>query len=131
MKIVKSSSTIGDQEIEIYIQVDDKFQPQDEDMLFRDDSGKKILTATSDLFGEGLKLTRNCAAKVIESVNKMGENIKPNEFEMKLGIKLDSEAGVPMLAKAGAEVQMEVTMKWKLKEDSSSQPQLNLTPPVQ
>ena len=75
MKIVKSSSTIGDQEIEIYIQVDDKFQPQDEDMLFRDDSGKKILTATSDLFGEGLKLTRNCAAKVIESVNKMGDNI--------------------------------------------------------
>ncbi len=46
----------------------------------------------------------------------MGDNIKPNEFEMKLSITLDSEAGVPMLAKTGAEAQMEVTMKWKLKE---------------
>ena len=49
MKIVKSSSTIGDQEIEIYIQVDDKFQPQDEDILFRDDSGKKILLQQDEI----------------------------------------------------------------------------------
>ena len=47
---------------------------------------------------------------------KQGSNIKPNEFEMKLSITLDSDAGVPILVKAGAEAQMEVTMKWKLKE---------------
>ncbi|NES64779.1 MAG: hypothetical protein F6K24_05710 [Okeania sp. SIO2D1] len=119
MAIAKTISQIGNEEVEIYIQVDDNFQPQDDtDPLFqvRDSSGKKIIKATSDLFGKGLALTRNCAAKVIESVNAMGDTIKPNEFEIKLAVTLDSEAGVPMLAKAGAEAQMEVTMKWKLKE---------------
>ena len=48
----------------------------------------------------------------------MGDQIKPNEFEIQLGITLDSEAGVPMLAKAGAEAQMQVTMKWTLKKNS-------------
>ena len=118
MAIAITTSQIGNEEIEIYIQVDDKFKPQDEDELMRDSSGQKIIKATADLFGEGLALTRNCAAKVIESVNKMGNTIKPNEFEIQLGITLDSEAGVPMLAKAGAEAQMQVTMKWALKDNS-------------
>ncbi|NES01942.1 MAG: hypothetical protein F6K22_03310 [Okeania sp. SIO2F4] len=120
MAIAKTISKIGDEEVEIYIQVNDDFKAEDDtDPIFqdsRDSSGKKIIKATKDLFGDGLALTRHCAAKVIESVNKMGDNIKPNEFEMKLSITLDSEAGVPMLAKTGAEAQMEVTMKWKLKE---------------
>ncbi len=117
MAIAKTISQIGDEEVEIYIEVNDDFKAEDDtDTLFRESSGKKIIKATKDLFGDGLALTRHCAAKVIESVNKMGDNIKPNEFEMKLSITLDSEAGVPMLAKTGAEAQMEVTMKWKLKE---------------
>ncbi len=119
MAIAKSISFIGDEEIEIYIQVDDEFKPLEEDeTLFRESRGRKIIEATGDLFGDGLALTRNCAAKVIESVNKMGDKTKPSEFEIKLGITLDSEAGVPMLAKAGVDVQMHVTMKWKLKQDS-------------
>ncbi len=119
MAIAKSTSTIGNEEIKIYIQVDDKFKPQDEsEPLYREISGQKVIKAAGDLFGDGLAVTRNCAAKVIESVNKMGDNIKPNEFEIQLGITLDSEAGVPMLAKAGAEAQMQVTMKWALKENS-------------
>ena len=117
MAIAKTISQIGDQEIEIYIQVNDDFKVQNNPKpLSRSTSGKEVIEAAKDLFGDGLALTRNCAAKVIESVNQMGDNIKPNEFEMKLSITLDSDAGVPILVKAGAEAQMEVTMKWKLKE---------------
>ena len=117
MAIAKTISQISDQEIEIYIQVNDDFKVQDDTKpVFRGNAGKKVIEAAKDLFGDGLALTRNCAAKVIESVNQMGDNIKPNEFEMKLSITLDSDAGVPILVKAGAEAQMEVTMKWKLKE---------------
>ncbi len=118
MAIAKSISKIGDEEIEIYIQVDDEFKPQDDAELKLRAGREKILKETGDLFGQGLTLTRNCAAKVIESVNKMGDTIKPNEFEIQLGITLDSEAGIPMLAKAGAEAQMQVTMKWALKKNS-------------
>ena len=117
MAIVKTISQLGNEKIEINIQVNDDFKVQNNPKpLSRGTSGKEVIEAAKDLFGDGLALTRNCAAKVIESVNQMSDDIKPNEFEMKLSITLDSEAGVPMLAKAGAEAQMEVTMKWKLKE---------------
>ncbi|ABG51395.1 hypothetical protein Tery_2162 [Trichodesmium erythraeum IMS101] len=117
MAIVKTISQLGNEKIEINIQVNDDFKVQNNPKpLSRGNSGKEVIAAAKDLFGDGLALTRNCAAKVIESVNQMSDDIKPNEFEMKLSITLDSEAGVPMLAKAGAEAQMEVTMKWKLKE---------------
>ena len=117
MAIVKTISQLGNEKIEINIQVNDDFEDQeDQEEEFRGNSGKEVIAAAKDLFGDGLALTRNCAAKVIESVTEMSDDIKPNEFEMKLSITLDSEAGVPMLAKAGAEAQMEVTMKWKLKE---------------
>lgn len=117
MAIVKTISQLGNEKIEINIQVNDDFKVQNNPKpLSRSTSGKEVIAAAKDLFGDGLALTRNCAAKVIESVTEMSDDIKPNEFEMKLSITLDSEAGVPMLAKAGAEAQMEVTMKWKLKE---------------
>ena len=120
MAIAKTVSKIGDEEIEIYIQVDDDFKQEEEteDQLYRSNTARRIIESSKDLFGDGLVLTRHCAAKVIDSINQMGEKTKPNEFEVKLGIILDSEAGVPMLAKVGVDVQMEVTMKWSLKENS-------------
>ena len=67
MAIAKTISQIGDQKIEIYIQVNDDFKVQDDTKpVFRGNAGKKVIEAAKDLFGDGLALTRNCAAKVIE-----------------------------------------------------------------
>ena len=54
---------------------------------------------------------------MIESVGKMHDTVKPNELSIDIGIVLDTEAGVPMLAKAGVDVQMNVTMTWQLKPE--------------
>ncbi|MDJ0509290.1 MAG: CU044_2847 family protein [Crocosphaera sp.] len=122
MAIAKSISKIGGEEVVIYIEVNDDFKPLNEDeddplLTSTRSRGSQVIQATGDLFGDGLALTRTCAAKVIESVKQMGKETKPTELQIQLGITLDSEAGVPMLAKAGVNAQMQVTMKWTLKED--------------
>ncbi len=118
MAIVKTTSTVNGEEVDIYIQVDDEYKPAEDDDPFNKSRGAKdVIDAGKDLFGEGLALTHVCAAKVIERVGKMSDAVKPNEFSIDIGIVLDTEAGVPMLAKAGIDVQMNVTMTWKLKAD--------------
>lgn len=115
MPIIKNTRVVEGEEVEIYIEVD-TIPRLDEDELFRDSTGEKVVKAAGDLFGKGLKLSRDCAVEVIHSLNQMSNAVKPHEFEVKLAIKLDSKAGVPALVKLGAEAQMEVTMKWTLKE---------------
>ena len=123
MAIVKSTSKVGDEEVEIYIEVDGEPTPDDDDeeMLFRDyhNPAQKAVQAVGNLFGQGLALTRNCAAEIIDSVQQMEDGIKPNEFQVQLAIKLDSEVGA-VIAKAVAGAQLVVTMKWTLKENSKS-----------
>ncbi len=118
MAIVKSTSKVGDEEVDIYIEVDRVPEVQDLENPYQDvreSLAKKAATAVGDLFGEGLALSRKCAAKVIDSVQQMGNDIKPHEFEVQLTIKLDSEMGA-VIAKASTGGQMQVTMKWTLKE---------------
>ncbi len=129
MAIVKSTSKVGDQEIDIYIEVDREPTSKDSDVIFRENAAQKAVKAVGDLFGDGLALTRNCAAKVIDSVNQMNDAIKPNEFEVQLAIKLDSEMGA-VIAKAIAGAQMQVTMKWTLKENSQHSEQSTQTEKV-
>lgn len=116
MPIIQSTSVIDGEKVDIYIEVD-TIPPSDDDEVFRD-SGERVVRAAKDVFGRGLDLSRSCAKEVIQSISQMSDAVKPNEFEVKLAIKLDSKAGVPVLVKLGAEAQMEVTMKWTLKEPS-------------
>jgi hypothetical protein len=51
----------------------------------------------------------------MDSVSQMSDSIKPNEFEVQLAIKFDSEMGA-FIAKASAGAQMQVTMKWTLQK---------------
>jgi Trypsin-co-occurring domain 1 len=115
MAIVQSTSVVDDQEVTIYIEVDkpslerdryDDDQPRGPEIL------EKVVATARDVFGEGMALVRNCAKKAVDGVNKMDETFRPEEFELKLSIKLDSEVGA-VIAKASTGGQLEVTMKWK------------------
>lgn len=116
MPIVKSTSQIDNEAIDIYIEVDRVPQLPDSDNPYQNVRGaKEAVKAMGDLFGDGLALTRKCAVKVMESVKQMDDASRPNELEIQLAIKLNSEVGAAIV-KAGSEAQMQVTMKWKLKE---------------
>lgn len=118
MPIIKSTSEVEGEQIDIYIEVDEVPQVADSDNPYQDvreSLAKKAVKAVGNVFGDGLALSRRCAREVIHSVNQMDDEVKPNEFEVQLAIKLNSEVGAA-LTKLGGEAQMQVTMKWTLKE---------------
>lgn len=111
MPIIKSTSEVDGQPVDIYIEVD-----KVPDAYYKDTLGNRQIQAVGDVFGDGLALSRQCAGQVFRSVNQLSDAVKPNEFEVQLAIKLSAEGGVPTLTKFGAEAQMQVTMKWTLKK---------------
>ena len=118
MPIIKSTSDVEGEQIDIYIEVDEAPQVPDSDNPYQDvreSLAKKAVKAVGNVFGDGLDLSRRCAREVIHSVNQMDDEVKPNEFEVQLAIKLNTEVGAA-LTKLGGEAQMQVTMKWTLKE---------------
>ena len=72
---------------------------------------ERVIESAEDLFGDGLKLAKNCATKVADSIDSMDDRIRPEQVEVQLAIKLDSEIGA-VLAKASAGAQMQVTLRW-------------------
>ena len=59
-----------------------------------------------------MELARTCASQMVENINKVREDHRPDEFQIQLAIKLDAQVGA-ILAKAGAGAQLQVTMTWK------------------
>lgn len=116
MPIIKNMETIGDQEVAILIEVEQAPEPESIYGDLRGDGAEQVISAVRDVFGDGMELARSCAIRVVDSVAKMEERVRPNEFELQIGIELNSEVGA-ILAKASAGAQLQVTMKWKLKED--------------
>ncbi len=111
MPIIQSTHKVNDQEIEINIEVDKVPEPDSPYKDLRDSKTEKIIKATRDIFDDGMELARSCAACAVDSFNKIGQEIRPDEFEIQLAIKLDAEVGA-ILAKMGTEAQMQVRMKW-------------------
>ncbi|WP_138502293.1 CU044_2847 family protein [Nostoc sp. PA-18-2419] len=124
MPIIKSTSLVEGQLVDIYIEVDREPNVNngyDPYQNTRDGSQQRVAQAVQDVgdvFGEGITLARQCAAKAIQSFQQMHHATKPDELELQLGIKVGSEVGavIPVIAKASGEAQIQVTMKWKLKE---------------
>lgn len=117
MAIVGSRETIAGREIAILVEVDDPPAGAsiadwlDEGDEARGERVDRLLDATRDVFGEGLALIRDSAARAVDSYNEMSEDLRPDHFELQLAIKLDVEAGA-FVTKLGAGAQMQVTMAW-------------------
>jgi hypothetical protein len=83
----------------------------------RAEAAQKVVTLARDVFGEGLELARSCAARVARGLDDMPETMRPDEFELQLAIKLDSEVGA-VIAKARAGAQLQVSMRWRRTDGS-------------
>ena len=82
----------------------------------RADPAQKVITLARDVFGDGVELARSCAARVAQGLADLPETMKPDEFELQIAIKLDSEVGA-VIAKASAGAQLQVTMRWRLTDE--------------
>ena len=115
MPIVKNTVRNSDgEDVIIYIEVDTL--PQAVSPYYNDvrGEGNAVIDAANDVFGKGMTLIRTCAEQVVSAVQKFDKSARPTEFEVQLAIKLDSSVGA-ILAKASAEAQLQVTMKWTKK----------------
>ena len=113
MSIVGSTEMVDGQPVTILVEVDSP-PPGAGTSAWgetRTDRARRVIEATRDVFGDGLALARDCAVRTVDSINATAEEIRPDEFEVQLAIKLDAEAGA-VLAKLAAGAQMQVTMRW-------------------
>ncbi|MBX9254569.1 hypothetical protein H1Q63_11535 [Desmonostoc muscorum CCALA 125] len=123
MPIIKSTSFVEGQRVEIYIEVDEQPEANVNNGYnygdTRDGSAQEeaaqAIQDVGNVFGDGIKLARQCAATAIQNFQQMHHTTKPDELELQLGIKVGSEVGA-FIAKASGEAQIQVKMKWKLKE---------------
>ena len=107
MAIYKTEQEVNGEQIIIHIEMDDISESDDG----LEGISSRLLETTRDVFGDGMKLARNCAVRVVEEVQEMTTDICPDEFEIQLAVKLDSQVGA-VLVKMGAEAQMQIAMKW-------------------
>ncbi|WP_434684990.1 CU044_2847 family protein [Pseudanabaena minima] len=113
MPVIKKTETIDGEEIAIYVEVEQlpaAVSPYED--LRSGDIASKAVEAVVDTFGDAMQLVRSCAVKAVAGIKSINEASRPDEFELKLAIKLDSEMGA-VIAKVSAGAQLEVTMKWK------------------
>ena len=111
MSIIKSTEIINGEEIAIFIE-----SAQDAGRATRGNPVTDALIQARGVFSSGVNLVRHCAMQVVDGIQSLDDHLKPAELEVQLAIKLGSEAGA-LLVKLSGEAQMQVTMKWKLKDE--------------
>lgn len=74
-----------------------------------------VRETTQNLASVGLGIATTCR-QIINSIQENLSDIKPNEFEIKFGVKLSTEGGLPLIAKAKGEATIEVRAVWCEKE---------------
>ena len=67
---------------------------------------------TKEKFEQSIEVLQSVSKSVISQLNNAAEALKPDEIEIKLGVKFSAEAGA-FIAKTSAEGNLEVTITWK------------------
>ena len=110
MAVIKDEYSADGKDFSIFIEVDDESLRESPYEGMR--GGKeKIINYTKDLLGDGLLLTRHCAARVVENLKQMEIALCPDEFEVQFSIKLDSSVGA-IITQSTLGAQLQVKMKW-------------------
>lgn len=115
MSIIKSTESINGEDFTILIE--SNLQTQDASRATRGSPIADTLTQAQGVFSSGVNLVRHCAMQVVEGIQNLDDHLKPEELEVQLAIKLGSDAGA-ILVKLSGEAQMQVKMKWKLKDET-------------
>ncbi len=77
----------------------------------RDSTADTVPSGVTNAFSKGMQLIRACAEQVSDTVRQVSRTARPQEVEVKFGVKLSAETGA-FIAKTGTEAHMEVTLKW-------------------
>lgn len=65
----------------------------------------------SDLSKVGVGIAETCQ-QVMQSMQARLDALAPDDFELKFGVTISAEGGVPFISKASGEATLEVTAKW-------------------
>ncbi|WP_328494007.1 hypothetical protein OHS59_15625 [Streptomyces sp. NBC_00414] len=74
-------------------------------------AAQRVVEVAHDAYTDGLDLARRCAAQAVGRFAELTDDLRPDEIEMQLSIKVD--AGVAALVTSRAEAQLQVTFRWR------------------
>ncbi len=115
---LKETVTHDDEAVEILIEIDESSETPWAPFAYDSMRGDQPDT-TPGAFKKGMRLIRACAEEVADTVRKVSEKARPDEVEVKFGVKLSGETGA-LIAKTGTEAHMEVTLKWAEKKSAKA-----------
>lgn len=104
-KIIEFESEYG----LILVEVDDENSAESHDFSNAED---KAIIKSKTKFETSLNVLQSVSQAVITKLNETADILKPDEIEVKVGLKFTAEAGA-IIAKSGIEGNIEVVIKWK------------------
>lgn len=71
-----------------------------------------VADRATEKFEQSINVLQSVSKSIIGKLNDVKDALKPDEIEIKVGLKFTAEAGA-FIAKTSAEGNLEVTIKWK------------------
>jgi len=126
MPVIASVTEIQGKKTTLYIEAERLPEDAEVKRNFEHTLGSRpdVLGQVKDVFEDGLDIVVQCAKKAAHTIANIAADERPNDFEIELSVKLDSEVGA-VLAKAKAGAHMTVKLRW------SDCPQTSVVPPSQ